>query len=200
MSTEKISKYELIKNTPTKEEAKQAIKLLFSYIGEDLSREGLKETPDRIIKSYDELFSGYKANVKDILDKKFHDIDEFSNIVLLKSIDFTSTCEHHMLPFTGTVDIAYIPNGFVVGISKIARLVDTYAKRLQIQEKLTSNIATALQNNLNPKGVAVKISASHSCMTTRGALKGNSVMDTVHYTGIFLEDKYRQEFWAALKI
>ncbi|NRB10363.1 MAG: GTP cyclohydrolase I FolE [Rickettsiaceae bacterium] len=201
MSTEKISNYELVKNTPTKEEAKQAIKLLLSYIGEDLSREGLQETPDRIIKSYEELFSGYKIDIEDLLNKKFHDIDEFSNVVLLKSIEFSSTCEHHMLPFTGTVDIAYIPNGFVVGISKLARLVDAYAKRLQIQEKLTSSIAKALQDNLNPKGVAIKISASHGCMTTRGVLKGNSVMDTVHYTGIFTKsDKHRQEFWDALKV
>ena len=139
---------------PTKEEAEKAIKLLLQYIGEDTSREGLKDTPTRVVKSYGELFGGYVQDVGKVLNKRFYDISEYNDVVLLKSITFTSICEHHMLPFSGTVDIAYMPDGVVVGVSKMARLVDVFSKRLQIQERMTANIACALQKHLNPKGVA----------------------------------------------
>lgn len=185
---------------PTKEQAEQAVKTLLDYIGDDTTREGLKDTPARVIRSYNELFVGYKDSVEAILNKRFTDISEYNDVVLLKSIDFTSTCEHHMLPFAGTVDIAYIPNGVVLGLSKLARLVDLFSKRLQIQERMTANIAIALQENLNPLGVAVRVSATHSCMTTRGAMKGRSVMDTTHFTGAYNEQpQKRQEFWEMLK-
>lgn len=185
---------------PTKEQAEQAVKTLLNYIGEDTMREGLKDTPARVIKSYNELFAGYNDSVDKILNKRFTDVSEYNDVVLLKSIDFTSTCEHHMLPFSGTVDIAYIPNNVVLGISKLARLVDTFSKRLQIQERMTANIAIALQQNLQPQGVAIKVSATHSCMATRGAMKGRSVMESTHFTGIYNEQpQKRQEFWEMLK-
>lgn len=179
----------------SKQEAEQAVEVLLKFIGEDLSREGLKDTSSRVIKSYGELFSGYGADIEAILNKRFYEISSYSDIILLKKITFSSMCEHHMLPFYGHVDVAYVPNGFVVGISKIARLVDAYAKRLQIQERLTSDVATGLQTILQPKGVAVRVSASHSCMVSRGTLKYDSVMDTTHFTGVFKDQlELRQEF------
>lgn len=185
---------------PTKEEAQEAVKILLSYIGEDLSREGLKDTPARVIKSYDEIFGGYNIDPKDVLNKKFQDINEYNNVILLKSINFTSTCEHHMLPFSGTVDIAYLPDKTILGISKFARLVDVFSKRLQIQEKMTVRIANTVQDNLNPKGVAIKISASHSCMTARGTLKEKTILESFHYTGIYNEvPEMRAEFLNMIK-
>lgn len=185
---------------PTREEAEQAVKLLLEYIGEDVSREGLSNTPARVIKSYTELFSGYNQNIEDVLNKRFCDISEYDDVVLLKSISFTSTCEHHMLPFYGSVDISYIPNGTVLGISKLARLVDIFAKRLQIQERMTANIAIALQKYLAPKGVAVRVSATHSCMTSRGAFKSGTSLESTHFTGLYdtLQEK-RKEFLQMLK-
>lgn len=185
---------------PTEMEARQAVQVLLEYIGEDLSREGLQDTPKRVINSYQELFSGYKLDPAEILNKQFHDISSYKDIVLLREIDFSSICEHHMLPFSGTIDIAYIPNGFVVGLSKIARLVDSFAKRLQIQEKMTAEIADSFQKHIEPLGVAIRVSASHSCMTTRGAMKGGSMLDSIKYTGLFATDPHkRQEFWNMLK-
>lgn len=185
---------------PTKKKAEEAIRTLIRYIGEDIEREGMKDTPSRVIKSYDELFSGYDAKIGEILNTKFYDISNFNGIVLLKSIRFSSCCEHHMLPFTGFVDIAYLPNGFVVGISKMARLVDAYSKRLQIQEKMTSDIANAIHEHLNPLGVAVKISASHSCMTSRGPMQPGSLLESNEFRGVFKKrSEYRQEFWQMLK-
>lgn len=185
---------------PTQEQAEAAVKTLLEFIGEDCNREGMKETPARVIKSYNELFSGYNDDIAKILDKRFYDIDNFNDIVLLKAINFSSLCEHHMLPFSGSVDIAYLPDGYVVGVSKLARLVDAYSKRLQIQEKMTANIAEALQQHLQPKGVAVRVTASHSCMTARGTFKDRSLLDSVHFTGIFKDNTaFRQEFWQMIR-
>jgi len=190
----------MTRERPTKDEAEDAVRILLNYIGEDTKREGMLGTPARVVKSYDELFSGYEMKIDEILSTTFSDISNFNDIVLLKSINFSSSCEHHMLPFSGFVDIAYLPNGSVVGISKLARLVDAYSKRLQIQEKMTANIAEALERYLKPRGVAVRVSASHSCMTTRGALKGGSVLESSHFTGIFKDKpEYRQEFWHMIK-
>lgn len=190
----------MTRERPTKQEAEDAVRVLLNYIGEDTKREGMRDTPARVVKSYDELFSGYEMKIDEILSTTFSDISNFDDIVLLKSINFSSSCEHHMLPFSGFVDIAYLPNGSVVGISKLARLVDAYSKRLQIQEKMTANIAEALERYLKPRGVAVRVSASHSCMTTRGALKGGSVLESSHFTGIFKDrPEYRQEFWHMIK-
>ena len=185
---------------PTKQQAEAAVKLLLDYIVGDKEKESLKDTPARVVKSYTELFSGYNDEINAVLNKRFRDISMYDDVVLLKSINFTSTCEHHMLPFTGMVDIAYIPNGEVVGISKLARLVDMFARRLQIQERMTAEIACALQEHLNPKGVAVRVSASHSCMTHRGAQKGRSIMESTHFTGLYREDLIkRQEFLAMIR-
>jgi GTP cyclohydrolase I len=190
----------MIGERPTKQQAEEAVRTLLRYIGEDANREGMRATPSRVIKSYDELFSGYKVNIEEILNTRFYDISNFNDIVLLKSINFSSSCEHHMLPFTGSVDIAYLPDGFVVGISKLARLVDAFSKRLQIQEKMTANIAEALDTYLKPRGVAVRVAATHSCMTSRGTMKAGSILESTHFTGVFKDQaEYRREFWHLVK-
>ncbi len=194
------SKGPLGKTRPSAQDAENAVRVLLEYIGEDLTREGLKETPKRVIKSYKELYSGYHMNVADILDKRFCDISSYKDIIVLRDIEFSSLCEHHMLPFFGHVDIAYIPNGHVVGVSKIARLVDACAKKLQIQEKMTAEIADTFQKHVNPQGVAIRVRASHSCMSTRGTKKGGSILDTIKYTGLFDSDQtYKKEFWSMIR-
>lgn len=185
---------------PTKQQAEEAVKILLDYIVGDNFREGLKDTPKRVIKSYTELFSGYDEQIDLVLNKRFRDINDYNDVVLLRSINFTSVCEHHMLPFSGTVDIAYVPNGEVVGISKLARLVDMFARRLQIQERMTAEIANALQHHLNPQGVAIRVSAKHSCMTHRGTQKNDAFMESTYFTGVYKEDKIkRQEFLSSIK-
>ncbi|MES2214457.1 MAG: GTP cyclohydrolase I FolE [Pseudomonadota bacterium] len=180
---------------PSKHDAEDAIKTLLRYIGENPEREGLKLTPERVIRSYDELFRGYKENVSEVLSNAFFDVGNFQDFVLLKNIKFHSTCEHHMLPIIGAVDIAYIPKDHIIGISKLARVVSIFARRMQVQEKMTVQIAEALQEHLSPLGVATKVSATHCCMTMRGVMQDASIMETTHYTGVFSEDhKYRQEF------
>lgn len=180
---------------PTTEEAKEAVKTLLRFIGEDPNREGLLKTPDRVIKTYQEVFAGYDRDVEEILTTKFYDTCNFQDFIVLKDIHFNSFCEHHMLPITGTVNIAYIPDNCIIGISKLARIVDVFARRLQIQEKMTVQIAETLQKYIKPLGVAVKISALHSCMTLRGVMQNDSIMNTMHYTGIYIEQqKYRHEF------
>ncbi|MGX6960686.1 MAG: GTP cyclohydrolase I FolE [Rickettsia endosymbiont of Pentastiridius leporinus] len=180
---------------PSEEEAKEAVKTLLKFIGEDPNREGLLKTPTRVVNSYKEIFSGYKGDVKEILSTTFRDTCNFQDFILLEGIKFTAFCEHHMLPFNGTVHISYIPDNCIVGISKLARIVNIFARRLQIQEKMTVQIAESVQENLKPLGVAVKISAVHSCMSMRGVMQDNSIMNTMHYTGIFVEQqKYRHEF------
>lgn len=180
---------------PSKEEAQEAVRVLLRFIGEDPSREGLLNTPKRVVKSYTEMFDGYCDDVSDILSTKFYDTCNFQDFILLRSIHFKSFCEHHLLPMIGNVDIAYIPDGCIVGVSKLARIVDVFAKRLQIQEKMTVQIAESLQEHLKPLGVAVRVTASHSCMTMRGVLKENSIMETIHYTGVFIDQiRYREAF------
>ena len=181
---------------PTTQQAEDAVRTLLQYLGEDLQREGLKNTPQRVIKSYKELFAGYEMDISSVLNKKFHEIKEYDDIILLKAINFTSICEHHMLPFSGKVDIAYIPNGVVLGISKLARLVDAFAKRLQIQERMTTDIAQTLDEHLAPKGVAIRVCANHSCMSFRGALKEETLLESTHFTGVFKTDKEnKKQFW-----
>ena len=185
---------------PTKQQAEEAVKLLLDYILGSNGREGLKDTPSRVVKSYSELFSGYNDYIDIVLNRRFRDISDYDDVVLLKSINFTSICEHHMLPFSGAVDIAYIPSDEVIGISKLARLVDMFARRLQIQERMTAEIACALQENLAPKGVAVRVEASHSCMTCRGAQKVGSTMESTHFTGEYKSNsEKRREFLEAVR-
>jgi GTP cyclohydrolase I len=177
------------------------IRALLNYIGEDPSREGLLETPERVIKSYDELFSGYRFTDEKIAEtlKVFED-GACDEMVVLKGIEFNSFCEHHMLPFIGIAHVAYVPSGKIVGISKLARLVDIYSKRLQVQERLTTQITAALDKHLMPKGSACVIEAKHQCMSCRGVGKQNSVMVTSSLTGVFKEEgTTRSEFLSLVR-
>lgn len=178
--------------------AEDAITRIIELIGEDPNREGLLETPKRIIKSYETLFSGYKQNPEDII--KTFAADQYDQMVLLKDIEIYSMCEHHMLPFIGKAHIAYIPDKKVIGISKLARIADMFARRLQIQERLTDNIASTLMKYLEPKGAACVIEAYHLCTRMRGVSKQNSMMITSSLKGAFLIDsKARQEFMELIK-
>lgn len=169
----------------SEEQARQAVVTLLKWIGEDPNRAGLKDTPKRFIKSYKEFFAGYNEDPKKVLAKTFDTIADIKDPIILSGIDFVSFCEHHIVPIRGKVDVIYLPKKKVVGISKIARLVDIYAKRLQIQENLTIQIANTLDEVLKPKGVAVRIVATHSCMSCRGVKKQGVKMITSHSTGCF---------------
>jgi GTP cyclohydrolase I len=181
---------------PTREDVIDAVRTILRFISDDgCEHEGLLDTPERVVKSYDELFCGYGIDIGDILSTRFHEISEFRDIVFLSGIKFYSMCEHHMMPIIGSVDIAYIPNGSVVGISKLARVVEAFARRLQIQERMTAQISEAIQKHLNPAGTAVRITATHHCMTLRGVMQDNNNMNTMHFTGAFVDDiKYRTSF------
>lgn len=182
-------------NRPTPEQAEEAVKTLLRWIGENPDREGLLETPQRVVKAYREWFSGYEENPVEILSKTFEEIDGYDEMVLLKNMRLESHCEHHMAPIIGKAHIAYIPHKRVVGISKLARLVDNFSKRLQTQEAMTSQIADTLYEVLKPKGVAVVIDAYHQCMTTRGVHKSETTTVTSRMLGAFQEDpRTRAEF------
>ena len=169
----------------SRKEAEEAVKTLIKWAGDNPSREGLKETPKRVIKAYEEFFSGYKESPEDYLSKTFEDVQGYEDLVILKDITFNSHCEHHMVPIQGKVHLAYLPVKKVVGISKLARIVDIFAKRLQTQETLTQQIADCINNTLKPNGVAVYIEAFHQCMTTRGVMKPNVSTITNCFLGDF---------------
>ncbi len=173
---------------PTDEQAREYIRGLLRYIGEDPDREGLLDTPRRVIKSYAEHFAGYDGKPEEHLKKTFEEVEGYDELVLISDIELHSHCEHHMVPFVGKAHVAYIPNGRVVGLSKIARLVDVYAKRLQVQEKLTAQIAAAIRDILEPHGVAVIIQCQHFCMCYRGVRKTGSWTTTSRLFGEFLEN------------
>jgi GTP cyclohydrolase IA len=173
---------------PSRAEAEEAVRTLIRWAGDDPEREGLLGTPDRIVRAYQEFFSGYDEDPVGLLNRTFEQTDGYDEIVVLKDIRFESHCEHHIAPIIGKVHVAYLPNNRVVGISKLARLVDVYAKRLQIQEKMTSQIANTLDEVLQPKGVAVIIEAAHQCMTTRGVHKPGVTMVTSRMLGAFRDD------------
>jgi GTP cyclohydrolase I len=177
---------------PTRQEAENAVKVLIEWAGDDPSREGLIETPKRVVKAFEEYFAGYNKNPKNILEKTFFETGNYQEFVLLKNIEFRSHCEHHLAPIIGYASVAYIPDGKVVGISKLARIVDVFAKRLQTQETMTSQIANSIQNNLNPKGVAVFISAEHHCMSGRGVKKAHVDMNTTFFTRDFRDNQNLQ--------
>ncbi len=186
---------------PTQKQAEEAVRTLIRFAGDDPAREGLKETPARVLRSYRELFSGYDGDPKKILSRTFKEVEGYDEMIVLRDVDFYSHCEHHMVPFTGRVHIAYIPDRKVVGLSKLARLVEIYARRLQIQEKFAAEIANALNETLKPKGVGVVVEATHMCMTMRGVRKAGAVMQTSHLLGRFRADaRTRQEFFSLLKI
>jgi GTP cyclohydrolase I len=173
---------------PSREEAEAAVRTLIAYAGDYPDREGLIETPRRVIDAYDELFRGYHECPAEVLDRTFSEIGKYDDFVLVREIGFSSHCEHHIMPFTGKAHIAYKPVERVVGLSKLARLVDVYARRLQTQEHLTSQIATALDQILKPRGVAVMIEAEHMCMSIRGVEKPGSKTITTQFTGSFREN------------
>ncbi len=172
---------------------------ILEAVGEDPQRQGLLRTPQRAARAFEFLTQGYRQDLEEIINQAIFDSDA-SEIVLVKDIELYSMCEHHLLPFIGKAHVAYIPNGKVIGLSKVARIVDIYARRLQIQEQLTTQIADAIMQSLNPTGVAVVIEAKHLCMMMRGVEKQNSVMTTSHLLGTFKEDaRTRSEFLALLK-
>ena len=180
---------------PTREEAMEAVKVMLAWAGDDPTREGLLETPKRVVKAYEEFFSGYNMDPDEILNKTFEEVAGYDEMIIIKDIQLESTCEHHMAPILGKAHVAYIPNKRVVGISKLARIVDVYGKRLQTQETMTAQIADSIQRVLDPKGVAVVIDAAHQCMTTRGVHKENSTTITSRMLGVFRSDyRTRSEF------
>jgi GTP cyclohydrolase I len=180
---------------PSRAEAEEAVRTLLRWAGDDPTRDGLIETPSRVVKAYDEYFRGYNDDPEAILQKTFEEIEGYDEMIVLRAIRFESHCEHHMAPIVGRAWVGYIPNGRVVGISKLARVVETYAKRLQIQEKMTSQIANTIEKVLNPQGVAVVIKAEHHCMTTRGVHKPGTDLVTSRMLGIFRDNAItRQEF------
>jgi GTP cyclohydrolase I len=182
---------------PTRDQAEEAIRTLIRWAGDNPEREGLIQTPARVARAYREFFSGYESDPMQILATTFSEVDGYDEMVVLKDIRFESYCEHHMVPIIGRAHVAYLPEHRVVGISKLARLVDVYAKRLQIQEKMTVQIADALNTVLQPKGVAVILEAAHQCMSTRGVHKPGASLVTSRMLGAFREDpSTRREFLA----
>jgi len=180
---------------PTREEAEAAVRVLLRWSGDDPAREGLRDTPARVVRAYEEFFSGYEHDPREILARTFSEVDGYDEMIVLKDIRFESYCEHHMVPIIGRAHVAYLPEHRVVGISKLARLVDAFAKRLQIQEKMTAQIADTLNEILQPKGVGVILEASHQCMTTRGVHKPGVEMVTSRMLGSFRTDpSTRREF------
>lgn len=170
----------------SRDEAEGAVKTLLEYLEGDATREGLDRTPKRVIDSFDEIFAGYNQDAAEVLDSTFNG-EGYNGIVLLRDIEFHSTCEHHLQPFKGRAHVAYIPTDRIVGISKLARIVDLHARRLQNQERITKGVADDLENNLNPLGAAVIIEAAHGCMQCRGVMKQNSIMTTSAMRGVFFE-------------
>jgi GTP cyclohydrolase I len=187
-SEKKISLVETNSLKPSRKEAEDAIRTLLRWAGDDPNREGLLDTPARVVRSYEEFFAGYDADPEDLLKRTFEETDGYDEMVLLKDIRFESHCEHHMAPIIGKAHIAYLPKTRVIGISKLARLVEMYAKRLTIQEKMTSQIANTLNDVLQPQGVAVVIEAAHQCMTTRGVHKPGVSMVTSRMLGAFRDN------------
>ena len=184
---------------PSRDEAEQAVRTLLRWAGDDPTREGLRDTPARVVRAYEEFFQGYDADPEDILRRTFEETDGYDEMVVLRDIRLESHCEHHMVPIIGKAHVAYLPDRRVVGISKLARVVEVYARRLQIQEKLTAQIANTLNEVLQPLGVAVVIEAAHQCMTTRGVHKPGVTMVTSRMLGAFRTDpSTRREFMALI--
>ena len=177
---------------PTREDAEAAVRTLIAYAGDDPAREGVLETPRRVVAAYEEIYRGYHECPVEVLDRTFSETGAYDDMVLVRDISFSSHCEHHMMPFVGTAHIAYRPVDRVVGLSKLARLVDVYARRLQTQEHLTSQIATAIEEILRPKGVAVMLDAEHMCMALRGVERHGASTITTQFRGSFREDPNEQ--------
>lgn len=184
---------------PSRDEAEDAVRTLLRWAGDDPEREGLRDTPKRVVKAYEEFFAGYHQDPGEVLRRTFEEVEGYDEIVALRDIRFESHCEHHMAPIIGKAHVAYLPNKRVVGISKLARVVELYARRLQIQEKMTAQIANTINEVLRPKGVGVVIEAAHQCMTSRGVHKPGATMVTSRMLGVFREDSTtRREFLAII--
>jgi len=173
---------------PSREEAEDAVRTLIRWAGDHPEREGLMDTPARVVRSYEEFFAGYQEDAAEMLSRTFEEVDGYDDMVLLRDIRMESYCEHHIVPILGSASIAYFPDRRVVGISKLARVIDIFAKRLQTQETMTAQIADTIQSVLQPKGVALIIDAQHQCMTTRGVHKQGVSMVTTRFTGVFEEN------------
>lgn len=185
---------------PSREEAENAVRTLIAWAGDDPTREGLLDTPKRVTKAYMEFFGGYAECPIEALSRTFEEVSGYDDIVMLRDIDFASHCEHHMVPFVGKAHIAYYPTDSVVGISKLARVVEIFAKRLQTQETMTAQIATAIEDVLKPRGVAVMLEAEHQCMSMRGIKKQNVSTITTQFGGIFEEDNERRARFLSLAL
>lgn len=196
----KREREEALRRRPSREDAEKAVRTLIEWTGDDPDREGLLGTPDRVVRSYEEFFAGYTEDPIAILERTFEEVEGYDEMVMLKDIDFESHCEHHMVAIIGKAHVAYLPDRRVVGISKLARVVEVFAKRLQIQEKMTAQIANTISEVLKPLGVAVVIESAHQCMTTRGVHKTGVTMTTSQMTGVFRHNSAtRQEFLTMLK-
>jgi len=183
---------------PSREEAEAAVRTLIAWAGDDPTREGLLDTPARVTKAYGELFAGYDQDAAEVLSKTFKEVGGYDDLVLVKGIPFYAHCEHHMVPFYGQAHIAYLPHDGVVGLSKLARLVEVFARRLQTQETMTAQIIDAINENLGPRGAAVMLEAEHMCMTMRG-VKAHDVKTVTHrFTGVFAEDRVEQDRFFAM--
>jgi len=173
---------------PTREEAEAAVRTLIAWTGDNPDREGLLETPNRVVRAYEEFFAGYQENPDDVLGKTFEEVEGYDDMVMLRDITLESHCEHHMVAILGKAHIAYVPTNRVVGISKLARVIEIYAKRLQTQETMTAQVVDTINRVLKPKGVAVLVEAKHQCMTTRGIHKPDVATITTQFTGVFRDD------------
>jgi len=183
---------------PSREEAEAAVRTLLRWTGDNPDREGLRDTPRRVVKAYEEFFSGYQESADEVLSKVFEEVEGYDDLVLVRDIPFTSHCEHHVVPFVGKAHIAYYPNGGVVGLSKLARLVEIFARRLQTQEAMTAQIAAAIDEALAPRGVAVMVEAEHMCMSMRGVMKQGSSTVTMQFSGVFRDDPAEQAHFYTL--
>jgi len=183
---------------PSEAEVEAAVRTLIAWAGDDPTREGLLETPARVARAYREFFAGYQQDAGEILSRTFKDVGGYDDLVLVKDIPFSSHCEHHMVPFVGKAHIAYLPHDGVVGLSKLARLVEVYARRLQTQENLTAQIIDALNEHLNPRGAAVMLESEHMCMTMRGVHAHGAMTITHRFTGVFAEERVEQDRFFAL--
>ena len=189
----------LVPARPSRDEAESAVRTLIRWAGDDPNREGLIDTPGRVVRAYEEFFAGYAMDPREILARTFEEVDGYDEMIVMNDIRFESHCEHHMVPIIGKAHVGYLPNRRIVGISKLARLVEVYARRLQVQEKMTVQIADTLQEVLKPKGVAVVIEAAHQCMTTRGVHKPGVALVTSRMVGAFRDDpSTRREFLAVI--
>jgi len=183
---------------PSRQEAEDAVRTLLRWAGDDPRREGLRETPARVVKAYEEFFGGYRQDPKEVLERVFAEVDGYDDLVLVRDIPFFSHCEHHVVPFYGKAHIGYYPTEGVVGLSKLARLVDVFAKRLQTQETMTVQIANAIDHHLSPRGVAVLVEAEHMCMSMRGVLKQGAATVTSQFLGAFHNNPVEQAHFYTL--